>query len=350
MPRAGRHPLKNKEIKHQPVIHQKVTITTIVYIPILAGYWQESLKVLYLFFESLYANTDQPFDLMVFDNGSCEEVKNYLLDLQANGKIQYLVFSTQNLKKLGALNYLLSSAPGEYIAYADSDVYFLLGWLDESLKVLGAFPEAGKVTALPIVGGDTTEISKPVLERAQSDPSIKIETGLLVPQEYVDAHRVGLGQSPEAYTSRLLNRKDTVFTRNGISALLSGADFQFVITRQAAQSALPLQVERPEEYFDPIYSPVLEYRLDEAGFWQLSTPGYYVHHMGNKVPDLRKELGRFTNFHFDKEQVASHNNRSYLRRFFIRIIQINLFRRLLKYIYAKSYQLLFIETHENITS
>ncbi len=97
--------------------------------------------MLKLFFDSLYANTGQPFDMMVFDNGSCEEVQDYLLDLKHNGKIQYLIFSQQNLKKLGALNFLLSAAPGEYIAYADSDVYFLQGWLDESLKVLAAFPE-----------------------------------------------------------------------------------------------------------------------------------------------------------------------------------------------------------------
>lgn len=290
MPRVGRHPFKNKEIKNLPVVHQRITVTTICYIPMLGGYWQESLNVLKLFFTSLRANTGQPYDLMVFDNGSCEEVKNYLLELQADGQIQYLVFSTQNLRKLGALNYLLSAAPGELIAYADSDVYFLPGWLDESIKILETFPEAGKVTALPIVGGDTTEISKSVFQQAIQDSTILTQTGYMVPDLYVQTHRISLGADEQSYQSRLINRKDTLLQRNGVQALLSGADFQFLITAQAARTALPLQVQNPGEYFDPIYSPVLENRLDSAGIWQLSTPGYFIHHMGNRVPDFKTEL------------------------------------------------------------
>lgn len=334
MPRIGRHPLKTKDFKDEPIVHQMVTVTTIVYIPMLAGYWQESLEVLKLFFESLYANTSQPFDLIVFDNGSCEGVQNYLLDLKNNGKIQYLIFSQQNLKKLGALNFLLSAARGEYIAYADSDVYFLPGWLDESLKVLDAFPKAGKVTALPIVGGDTTKISKTVFELAQADPTIEVQTGLLVPEHYIEAHRLSLGQAPEAYAERLKNRKDTLLMKNETAALLSGADFQFVMTQKAARAVLPLRVEKEEEYFDPIYSPVLEYRLDDAGFWQLSTPGYWVHHMGNHIPTFEKELPwldiqPLLNVQLKDLEIS------------VRIVQNRLVRRFLTVLHILTYRLLY---------
>ncbi|MEW5959560.1 MAG: glycosyltransferase family A protein, partial [Chloroflexota bacterium] len=290
MPRIGRHPLKNKNAKNESVVHQKVTVTTIVYIPMLAGYWQESLEVLKLFFESLYVNTGQPFDLMVFDNGSCEEVRTYLLDLQENSKIQYLVFSQQNLKKLGALNYLLSAAPGEYIAYADSDVYFLPGWLDESLKVLDTFPEVAKVTAIPIAGGDSTNL--PVYRIAKNDPTITVKTGILIPEEFIRSHSASLGQTFEAYSERTKNRNDVVLIRDNCEALLSGSDFQFTITQRAVKVVLPLKIQDPSEYFDPIYSPVLERRLSSAGYWQVCTTDYLVHHMGNRVPDLEKEIGR----------------------------------------------------------
>ena len=76
---------------------------------------------------------------MVFDNGSCNKVVKYLTRLNRNGVIQYYIRSDKNLRKLGALNYLLKSAPGDYVSFADSDVYFLDGWLDKSLEVLKSF-------------------------------------------------------------------------------------------------------------------------------------------------------------------------------------------------------------------
>ena len=151
MPRAGRHPLKSQEFFQTEQMHKRLTVTTVIYIPMLSGYWQEGFAVLKLFFQSLRDNTSEPYDLMVFDNGSCQEVQDYLLDLHRNGQIQYLTLSAYNLRKFGALNYLLMTAPGEFVAYADSDVYFLPGWWEKSLEALEIFPEVGKVTALPIL-------------------------------------------------------------------------------------------------------------------------------------------------------------------------------------------------------
>jgi len=289
MPRIGHHPLKITGLKDD-FRPQKITIATITHIPQLSGYWAESLSVLRIFFNSLFDSTAQPFDLMVFDNASCVEVQNYLVGLHQEGKIQYLTLSEHNLKKLGALNYLLSTAPGDYVAFADSDVYFLPGWLDASLKILDVFPEAAKVTALPLVGGNKTLLYAGNVKQAQSDLTISLKTGELIEQEYIDAHRISLGKTSDQYQIYLANRKDVLLTRKGVSAYLTGADFQFTITRQAIQKALPLVVENPDEYYDPIYSPVLERKLEAAGLWHLSTPDYLVHHMGNHVPDLSLEL------------------------------------------------------------
>jgi len=43
---------------------------------------QASLDVLRLCLGSLLANTPRPFDLLVFDNGSCEPVVEYLKGLR----------------------------------------------------------------------------------------------------------------------------------------------------------------------------------------------------------------------------------------------------------------------------
>ena len=159
-----------------------------------------------------------------------------------------------------------------------------------SVEVLRAFPEAAKVTAFPCARGDRTRVQAFAVEAASGEPGTTVRTGQLIPHEVVEAHRKSLGESADQYGGRLEGRVDVELERGGVRAYLVATDFQFTITRRALDAVLPLRGPKPEEYFDPIYSPVLERRLFEAGFWQLSTADYLVHHMGNRPPDLADEL------------------------------------------------------------
>jgi len=333
MPRVGRHPLKEKSIKESQVMPKKVTMTTIVYIPNFEGYWRESFDVLKLFFQSLIDYTNQSFDLMVFDNGSCKKVIEYLIKLRDQGIIQYLILSEKNLRKLGALNYLLQFAPGEYVSYADSDVYFLPGWLDESLKALEIFPEAAKVTALPIVGGDTTHISKSSYLKAKNDSTIIVETGKLVPDKYIEAHNMSIGKSLVQFNQSHPDRVDTKITRSKRSVYLSTADFQFTIRKQALTDVLPLIIENKSDYYDPIYSPILENKLDNNNWWQISTNNYLVHHMGNKIPQLSIEIPWYTDLIVPLSISISKSSKLKITNRFI--------RKALKRINNWSYRLLY---------
>jgi glycosyltransferase involved in cell wall biosynthesis len=295
------------------------------------------LEVLKLFFESLFSSVRQSFDLMVFDNGSCVTVQDYLLGLRRDNVIQYLILSEYNLRKLGALNFLLSAAPGEVIAYADSDVFFLPGWLEASLNVLEAFPEAAKVTSLPIFGPDYSVLFSRVLQGAERDPSISIQTGHLVPERYITAHQLSLGETDQQYQARLKGRKDVLLSRGKTEAFLSTADFQFMITKEAAHSVLPLLLEPTDEYNDPIYSPVLESRLEAAGFWQLSTTEYLVHHMGNQIPDLKRELPWANIMSISHRSPKLHLTTSNR----MKILGNRYVRRVLKRINTFSYKLLY---------
>ncbi len=340
MPRIGKHPLKTKSFVPE-VTYKDITVSTIVYIPSLEGYWREALEILKLFFNSLYQNTTLPFDLMVFDNGSCSEVRNYLTELHNRGKIQYMVFSEQNLRKLGALDFLLSAAPGEYIAYADSDVYFLPGWLEESIKVLKTFPEAAKVTALPMVGGDSTRF--PEFQEIKKT-NIVTRTGKLIPDKYITAHQSSLGETDEAYANRTKDRNDVILTRKGIEVLLSGADFQFTIRKKAVFDVIPLKIQEPSEYYDPIYSPVLEKRLADLGYWRLCTSGYFVHHMGNHIPNFKEELPWIDHSSFEKQYQKKPDENAHSvnkNKFVSRITHTRILRKLLQKLHTISYRLLY---------
>ena len=340
MPRTGKHPLKLTTTDASGTAPRPVTVTTVVHIPMLDGYWAESLNVLKMFFESLYASTAQPFDLMVFDNASCSEVQDYLVSLQRVGKIQYLTLSTHNLKKLGAMDFLFSNAPGEYIAFSDSDVYCLPGWLEESLSVLSAFPEAGQVSALPTIDKRNHYV-KSTLQGIQSTLNVAIERGRLIPESFIEAHRLSIGREKDEYLRHAGSGEDIRITRNGVSAYVSAQDFQFVTRREIVRRILPLKVRHAGEYYDPIYSPVFEAKVDEGGWWRLSTVRYLVHHMGNRLPDLKSELAGVTDalpvLNSAPAQMTDASSFGWWRR----ILHSRPVRGLLKRIYTWAYVLLF---------
>lgn len=215
MPRVGQNPLKWIEQSNNP---QRITITTIVHIPVLDGYWSESLQVLQRCVDSLHANTQKPFDLMVFDNGSCDAVQTYLADAKEAGKIQYLILSAYNLRKIGALEFLLACAPGEIVSFTDSDVYFLPGWLDESLRILETFPEVGQVTTLP-TADRAQQYCASTYAGIADDPTLTVQHGNLIPDHFITAHAVSLGMTREKYDTRLAEREDTLVQRGSCAHL-----------------------------------------------------------------------------------------------------------------------------------
>lgn len=280
MARVGQNPMKWVENVHQP---QKITATTVVHIPMLEGYWRESLEVLKLCLTSMRSSTDIPFDLMVFDNGSCEMVQEYLVELEKSGFIQYLILSEKNLGKVGAWNFLFQSAPGDIVSFCDSDVFFLNGWMEETLEILKHFPKAGIVTALPIAGGDLSDSKTTKL--ARKDPSVIINTGLLIPDEYIRACIRGLGKGEKEYQERQINRKDVLLSKDGVDAYATASHFQFTTKKSILTQLFPAKIEYPlagDHQFDV--------EMVNKGYWRLSTEHYLVHHMGNRVPDFQKEL------------------------------------------------------------
>ncbi|NQT91083.1 MAG: glycosyltransferase [Candidatus Omnitrophica bacterium] len=278
MPRAGQNPMRWAKEVHHP---SKVNIATAVHIPCLDGYWKEGMDVLKLCLKSLRENTGTEFDLLVFDNASCAEVREFLTGMRDRGEIEFLVLSEHNIGKVGAWNFLFSAAPGEIISYADSDVFFAPGWFEASLKILEAFPEAGMITALP-VPGDLSQ-DEVTLKGVQKDDSISVkEAKDLIPQRYAEAHRKSLGETEAAYGKRIQKRRDVLINRGGVDAYISASHFQFTTTKKILEKLFPLDTK----------IPLGDDRtgMSEAGFWRLSTTEYLVHHMGNKLPSFKDEL------------------------------------------------------------
>lgn len=283
--RVGQNPAKSIKRVVQP---KKITVATITYIPHLKGYYSESLQVLKACLSSLWENTSLPFDLFVFDNGSCPEVKEFLLDAEEKGLIQYLLLSDKNIGKGGAWNIIFQGSQGEIIAYADSDVILYPGWLEHSIEILNTFPNAGMVTGRPLRSPE--EYYSKTLEWAQSHDDISLENGNFIQWEIFREHVLSLGITEARAREWFESKLEWRVTYQGVSALIGAAHFQFVTKKNIIQEFLPFNMDRPMGQVR-----TLDEMINQAGYLRLTTCEPYVRHIGNKIDgtkdyELRREL------------------------------------------------------------
>ena len=275
--RIGQNPAKSIDHVPQPA---RVTVAVVVYIPFLHGYYAQSLDVLKTCLSSLWENTPQPYDLLVFDNASCSEVRSYLQDAQQSGQIQYLLLSDRNVGKGGAWNMIFQGAPGEIIAYADSDVYFYPGWLESTLKLLEVFPNVGMVTSRPLRTPEKYATS--TLEWARRTPGVELEQGQFMSweiyQEHTDSLGVAVTQAREWYESTY----DWRIHFGAVSAYAGAAHFQFVAYKTVLQSVTPFSMDRPMGQVR-----TLDEKLNEQGCLRLGTVERLVRHLGNTIDYAR---------------------------------------------------------------
>ncbi|WP_299029472.1 glycosyltransferase family A protein [uncultured Thermanaerothrix sp.] len=276
--RVGQNPAK---FVHQVARPERITVAILNYIPFLSGFYAEMLDVLRTCLDSARQEPGLPFDLLVFDNGSCPEVQDYLLAEQRAGHIQYLWLSEKNLGKGGAWNIILSGAPGEIIAYADNDVLFYPGWLSESVRLLETFPRVGMVTSRPFI--TKREYLTHTLAWAHSHPEVQVEEGKFIPWETYYEFARSLGQEPEVIRQDF--EKDTCYrlTYRGVSAIAGASHWQFVAYKSVLAEFLPFDMDRPMGQVKQ-----LDERMNQAGYLRLMLTEPRVMNMSNTLRGTRQ--------------------------------------------------------------
>ena len=274
MPRVGQNPAKFVSSVLRPA---PITVALLSYIPFLAGYYEQSLEVFKLELKSILENTVRPYDLMVFDNGSCPPVIAHLRELKEKGLIQFLILSSKNVGKVGAWNMIFKAAPGEYIAYADSDILFFPGWLEAHLKVFDAYPNVGTVTGLPRRRRIT--FSENTLENVKTNPEIQIKIGKFIPTPWIEDHARSVGKLDDL--EKDLQLDDYWVQCKGVPAYITAQHFQFMIRKETVTPMLPFKYERP------MGEDVAKFDLavDGSGYLRLATAERVVLHMGNRLDE-----------------------------------------------------------------
>lgn len=274
MPRRGQNPAKKTE---QVAQSERVTVALITYIPFLHGYYRQSLDVLKVSLNSILENTGVPFDLFVFDNASCKPVVEFLSSLQQTGDIDFLMLSAKNLGKVGAWNVLFQGAPGEFIAYADSDVYFFPGWLEKHLEILETFPAVGTVSGLP--RRQRTDFCKHTLEKVRTIDGMKVEEGKFLEDAWIVDHARSLNKMDQL--DHDMQRMDTRVTYAGVQAYVTATHFQFVVRKDVVKPYLPFPYSRP---MGPDVAQ-FDRAIDENGMLRLAVAERTVYHMGNVLDE-----------------------------------------------------------------
>ena len=285
------NPSRGKNLDFTP---PRVTVAVLVYAPHQAGYFQHRLDVTRLTLESILANTEKPYELLVFDNGSCPEMTGFLQALYNTGKIDTLILSAENIGKLNALWRIAQAAQGEVIAYTDDDVYHLPGWLPEHLKVLDTYPNVGAVTGFYIkqrvaMSSDQTLAWVKALE--EKDPSA-VQRGNLIPRKWEEEYMDNAGRTEERYQSEIEGIEDVVVSLQGVKAWVSAHHFEVLVPKNVLIEVLNQML--PGGWSDQLMGRMVEMddRMDALGYLRLTTYPQTMRLLGNVIDDEVSALAR----------------------------------------------------------
>jgi glycosyltransferase involved in cell wall biosynthesis len=285
MPRTGINPSRGRKTDYTPA---RVTLAVLTYLPDTVAYYENRFDVTRLCLESLITNTPEPYDLLVFDNGSNQQMVEYLRSLRESGNMDYLVLSGQNIGKIGALQMIARLAPGEIIAYTDDDVFFLPGWLETHLKIIDTYPGVGMVTGF-YIRPHMSYGNESALKFADQ-AGVTVERGQLIPKEWEQQYIDNMGRTWEKYNEEITGLQDMVLTFKGVETLVSAGHHQFMAPRKVLMDALP------QGWTGNLMGQMrdMDSTVDRLGYLRLTTRQPVTRLIGNVVsPEMAAEAAEF---------------------------------------------------------
>jgi glycosyltransferase involved in cell wall biosynthesis len=302
MPRIGMNPSRGVKLDFTPA---RTTVAVLVYVPHQAGYFQNRMDVTKMTLRSILANTEEPYDLLVFDNGSSPEMVNYLQELYQNGSIDYLFLSERNIGKLNALNMIFNIAPGKIVAYSDDDILHLPGWLGKHLEIIDTFPDVGAVTGFYI--RQRVAMSSESTLQFANQPDVEAERGLLMPRKWEEEYLINTGRTWERYEEEVRGIEDIIVKYKGLEAWVSAHHFQMVCPKAVVKEVLADML--PDGWSDQVMGRMVELddRMDDKGYLRFCTREQTMRLMGNAISEEVLDLAKEFNIPVDDIHVPQNN-------------------------------------------
>jgi len=326
LPRVGMNPGRGKMSDYIPA---RVTAAILTYVPNDVGYFKDRFDVMRVCLESILKNTQEPFDLMVFDNGSSAKVVDYLSKQRNVGNIDLLMLSSKNIGKISALQIMFKAAPGEIIAYCDDDVFFLPGWLKRHLEVIDTYPDVGVVTGMYIKPHMKEGVETTMRFAARQD--VEMEKGNLVDKNLEIHYITNMGRTWEQYQKETNGLEDVRITYKGIKTYASAGHYQFVAVKDRILKAMP------DKWKSNLMGQMreLDITIDQLKMLRLCTTPATVRLLGNKINQEGAEFIR--EFEIDIEGVESSTQ---MASWAVKFFQIPIIKKIAYFFYQRLFKII----------
>ena len=302
--RKGINPAKLENNKIENNCFHQVIVP--VYLPKLEGYYEEGLAILKLCLESIYLTVHDKTYISVVNNGSCQEVKDYLNDMLEQQKIQELIHTTA----IGKINAIAKGLSGHYfdlVTITDADVLFTNGWQKAVYEIYETFPKAGMVGTTP----NPLEINR-YTEKTFFDNFYNRDFRFYdIPKETGDDIELFFKSIEwKGVKSSIHKQKVFAVKRHNVKAIIGAGHFT------ATYKPELLRKLRISNSTDKLGGKVLLTYLDlptiKKGHWRLTTFDNFTYHMGNNVENWMTDLVKLSKQKFILESPKLKNYQSKL--------------------------------------
>lgn len=307
------------------------TVCIITYIPFLEGYYKHKLDVLKVCINSLIKNTETNFNLLIFDNNSCQQVTNYLHDLKLNFNFIDIYFSNRNIGKIAGLNKLLKIADGNLITISDDDIFFKKDWLKETIKIIKDFNNVGYVSCIPV---------RSSFEKKKFDKFRKFNHEIEIIDQWDEKiDRIfskSIGVSPIEYLNKHKSKKIQLIKKDKTKTYLCGTHLQFTTTRKVLNKILPF-----EESNLNYQANLIDVPFDKRELFRLATQEMFIEHMGTNLD--KKIYFEYLNSNLKKNKYSVTDRLTFIQKVQLSIFNFSIIKTMMKKMINYFHYILYLQ-------
>lgn len=270
--RIGENPNRHAQAQgYKPFVASAVT-----HLPNFEGYHEHRFEVVKTSLTTMRENAGLDCDILIWDNGSCPEFRDWLLD---EYKPTGVVLSPNVGLTSGRAGLLRIVPPTTIIGLADDDMYYYPNWFKASVDLMKQFPNVGQVSGWPV----RTQMrwgNRTTLEWARR--YAVLELGKFIPEQWDRDFCTSIGREWDFHVHYTKKDMDKRITYQGHQAYAVAHHCQFVCK---AENLVEILRQNKEAMSD---DKVLDNAVDGAGYLRLTTIDRYVRHIGNVLDDELK--------------------------------------------------------------
>lgn len=249
----------------------------LVYVPQKEGYYKNIFNVFKLCLESAITTINTSCAITVVNNGSCEEVVDYINKKYDSKEIDSVINHSINIGKMDAIIGAARASREPIITLSDVDVLFKFGWQQEVEKNFKIFKDLGSVSPMAVKStyryANTSTLEKIITKRL----NISLES---IPENTKDynLYLKSLNWDNVCKDESLW----PVVIKNKHKAILGSAHQILTINRAIFFENVPIKPSLTLIGQNSVYN-YCDGPIDFSGGLRLSTFNNYAYHMGNTV-------------------------------------------------------------------